>query len=209
MNARLPISALADENVSIDELDRAIVALAARIDATTHDLLVLIRRYDERAGWLRWGFDNCIDWLQWRCDLSRNACRERVRVAHALKTLPAIAMAFGRGEISYTKVRALTRVAHAANEQALLDFARQTTVARVEERCRELRCGTAASTDEANRAHARRALTVRRNPERGTVTITVELPLETGELVDKALDRARDDSTAAHAELAEASWAAQ
>src|SRR5690606_10381671 len=100
-------------------------------------------------------------------------------------------LAFGRGEISYTKVRALTRVANAANEEALLDFARQTTAARVEERCRELRCGTAASTDEANRAHARRALTVRRNPERGTMTITVELPLETGELVDKALDRAQ------------------
>ena len=48
---------------SIDDLDRAIVKLAGRINAATYDLLVLIRRFDERAGWLRWGFASCADWL--------------------------------------------------------------------------------------------------------------------------------------------------
>lgn len=130
-------------------------------------------------------------------------------MAHALKTLPAIGMAFASGELSYSKVRALTRVAARENEGALLAFATKTTAARVEERCRELRCATVASTDEAVRAHARRYLRLRRDPERGTVMITVELPLETGELIDRALDRAVEATALSAPELAGESWVAQ
>ena len=53
--------------VPIDDLDRAIVALAARINAETYELLVLIRQFDERAGWLKWGLGNCAQWLHYRC----------------------------------------------------------------------------------------------------------------------------------------------
>jgi len=127
---------------------------------------------------LQWGLENCAEWLHWRCDLSMSAAREKVRVAHAIKSLPVIATAFSTGELSYSKVRALTRVARSDNEESLLEFALQTTASRVEERCRELRCGTAESVSEANRAHANRSLRVFRNAERGTMTITVELPLE-------------------------------
>jgi hypothetical protein len=195
--------------LAIDEIDRAIVALSTRINAANYELLVLIRQFDERAGWLKWGFLNCTDWLHWRCDLSVSAAREKVRVAHALKTLPATAVAFSCGELSYSKVRALTRVASRYNEEELLAFASKTTAARVEERCRELRCGTEASVSESNRAYAQRSLTVRRDSVSGTMTITVELPLESGELVDKALDRARDTSASHGPEFAKESWAAQ
>src|SRR5690606_5084947 len=90
---------------STDELDRAIVNLAGRINAATYDLLVLIRRFDERTGWLAWGFQSCAEWLHWRCDIGLSAAREKVRVAHALKTLPSIGSAFAKGELSYSKVR--------------------------------------------------------------------------------------------------------
>jgi hypothetical protein len=198
-----------ERHLDIDELDRAIVTLSARINAASYELLVLIRRFDERTGWLKWGFTNCTEWLHWRCDLSLSAAREKVRVAHALKTLPAIASAFSRGELSYSKVRALTRVAHLGNEDGLMAFALKTTAARVEERCQELRCGTADSVAEANRSHARRSLRMHRDLSRGTITITVELPLEAGELIDKALDRARESGIASGPEFAEESWAAQ
>ncbi len=198
-----------DDYPDIDELDRAIVNLSARINAASYELLLLIRRFDERGGWLQWGFTNCAEWLHWRCDLGLSAAREKVRVAHALKTLPAIALSFSRGELSYSKVRALSRVARPDNEDALKAFALNTAAARVEERCRELRCGTADSVAEANRSHARRSLRIHRDPLRGTMTITVELPLEAGELVDKALDRARDSSISQGPEFAEESWAAQ
>lgn len=89
-----PAIAPVDHLPDIDDLDRAIVNLAARINAANYELLVLIRRFDERAGWLKWGFLNCADWLHWRCDLSMGAAREKVRVAHALKALPAISASF-------------------------------------------------------------------------------------------------------------------
>jgi hypothetical protein len=54
---------------SIDDLDRAIVNLSSRINAETYELLVLVRQFDERAGWLKWGLANCAEWLHYRCDL--------------------------------------------------------------------------------------------------------------------------------------------
>jgi len=144
-----------------------------------------------------------------------NAAREKVRVAHALKTLPNIAAAFATGELSYSKVRAMTRVAGADNEDGLLSLALKTTTARVEERCRELRCGTADSLGSAQRAFASRSLRIHRDADRGTMTITVELPLETGELVEKALDKARFHSRQAGprsvsgVEFIDESWSAR
>ncbi len=102
----------------------------------------------------------------------------------------------------------MTRVAGARKEEELLSFALKTTTARVEERCRELCCGSVDSLGAAQRAIANRSLRVFRNAERGTMTITIELPKETGELVEKALDKARDDSVSG-AEFADESWAAR
>jgi len=203
-----PVKSPANRLLSIDELDRDIVNLAARINAATYELLVLIRQFDERAGWLKWGLANCAEWLHYRCDLSMNAAREKVRVAQALKTLPDIAAAFATGDLSYSKVRAMTRVLGAHNAEKLLSFALKTTTARVEERCRELRCGTVDSLDGAQRAFANRSLRISRNAERGTMTITIELPVETGELVAKAIDKARDDS-ASRVEFVDESFSAR
>ena len=204
-----PVIAPETRTPSIDELDRGIVNLSARINAATYELLILVRQFDERGGWLKWGLSNCAEWLHWRCDLSMSAAREKVRVAHVLKTLPLIAAAFSNGELSYSKVRPLTRVARPDNEADLLAFAVKTTASRVEERCRELHCGTVESVSEAHRAYARRSLRIHRDAERGTMTITVELPLETGELLEKALDRARDSTASQVPELADEPWSAQ
>jgi len=117
--------------ISIDELDTAIVSCAARINAATYEWLLLVRQFDERAGYLRWGLDNGAEWLAWRCDLSLITAKEKLRVAHALKNLAAIAASFSQGELSYTKVRELTRVATGDSEQNLLDFALRTTATNV------------------------------------------------------------------------------
>ena len=69
----------ADGHLAIDELDKSIVNLSARINASTYELLVLIREFDERAGWLKWGLENCTQWLHWRCDLSARKSGSRMR----------------------------------------------------------------------------------------------------------------------------------
>ena len=78
----------------IEDLDRNILTLCNHINAATYELLALIREFDERAGWLKWGLKNCAEWLAWRCDFSMTTALEKVRVAHALKTLPGISGAF-------------------------------------------------------------------------------------------------------------------
>src|SRR5690606_12745222 len=105
-----------DSPVSIDELDDAIRRLASRLDAIGYRMLLLIREFDDRYGWAKWGFKNCAEWLSWRVGIGPSAAREKVRVAHALRSLPAISEAFEKGRLSYSKVRALTRVANASNE---------------------------------------------------------------------------------------------
>jgi len=203
-----PVTAPENRLLSIEELDHGICTLSRNIDQATYELLVLVREFDERAGWLKWNLGNCTEWLQYRCDLSKSAAREKVRVAHALKQLPSISDAFSNGELSYSKVQSLTRVAGPRNESELVKFAAGTTARVVQERCRELRCGTVESVGEAYRAHANRSLSIRRDANRGMMTITVELPLETGELLEKALDRARDTTPSQTPALANESWSA-
>ncbi|MCY4556427.1 MAG: DUF222 domain-containing protein [Chloroflexi bacterium] len=93
-----------------ERMGEEIATLAARIDAATYELLVLIRKFDEQEGW-NCGFLSCAHWLTWRIGLAPNAARERVRVARALAELPLMSDAMRRGELSYSKVRALTRIA--------------------------------------------------------------------------------------------------
>jgi hypothetical protein len=192
--------------IAIEELDQNILNLCTTINVATYELLTLVREFDERAGFLQWGLDNSAEWLAWRCDLSMTTALEKVRVAHALKTLPAISGAFAAGELSYSKVRALTRVANRDNEDDLLAFALRHTAANVAQRCHELRCGSVDSINDAARAFANRSLRVRRDVSRGMMTITAELPLDAGELVEKALDKARDDVVLQTPDLADTSW---
>jgi hypothetical protein len=99
-----------------------IADLSAHLDAATAHLLELIREFDARGGWAN-GFRSCAHWLAWRVGMDRGAARERVRVTRALGALPRLADALARGELSYTKVRALTRVATPSPRLARLPFA--------------------------------------------------------------------------------------
>ena len=195
---------------SIDELDAAICRLARHLNSESYRLLVLVRALDERMGWAKWSFPNCAEWLAWRCGLSLSAAREKVRTAHALRDLPQISAAFRDGRLSYSKVRALTRAASAQDEDLLLAYALEATAAQVEERCRQIRNIAPESVDVARRAWERRSLSVWRNPASGTLRVTVEVPVEDGELIVRALDRAVEDGEVASGpEFGGAGWHAQ
>jgi hypothetical protein len=175
---------------SIDDLDAAICRLARHMNAVNYRMLVLVREFDDRFGWAKWSFASCSEWLAWRCGIGASAAREKVRVAHALRGLPEISKAFEAGRISYSKVRALTRCADASNEQALLGYALDVSAAQVEERCRQIRNVQPGSVEEARRAWARRFMSVFRNDARGSMTISIEVPLDAGEIIVKAVDKA-------------------
>ena len=115
---------------SDDPLGDRIAALCAHIDAATYRLLTLLRIYDEEGRWQ--GCRSCAHWLSWRTGISLGPAREKVRVARRLPSLPLISTALAKGEISYSKVRALTRIATADNEAELLSFACHGTTSHVE-----------------------------------------------------------------------------
>ncbi len=175
----------------LDRLGDQIAELSAHLDAATAQLLDLIREFDARSGW-NTGFRSCAAWLSWRIGLDLGAARERVRVARALGTLPRLAHALARGELSYAKVRALTRVATPDTEERLLAVGKAGTAEHVERIVRGWRqVDRQAEARQTARRHAGRALHVYQD-EDGMVIIRGRLAPEVGAVVMKALDAARE-----------------
>src|SRR2546422_4174008 len=132
MEIRTPDVHATHESVAdLDRLGDEIAELSAHLDAATAYLLDLIREFDARGGW-NTSFRSCAAWLSWRVGLDLGAARERVRVARALGTLPRLAHALAGGELSYAKVRALTRVATPETEERLLAVGKAGTAEHVE-----------------------------------------------------------------------------
>ncbi len=176
---------------ALDRLGDEIAVLSAHLDAATARLLDLIREFDARGGWNS-GFRSCAAWLSWRVGLDLGAARERVRVARALGTLPLLAEALARGELSYAKVRALTRVATPETEARLLGVGRAGTAAHVERIVRGWRrVDRRAEARECALRHRNRALRVYQD-EDGMVVVRGRLEPEIGALLMQALAAARE-----------------
>ncbi len=171
----------------LDQLGERIAELAAQISAATHELLVMLRDFDERGGWNS-GFPSCAHWLGWRVGMDLGAAREKVRVARALGALPLLSAALRRGELSYSKVRALTRIATPATEEELLSFARAGTAAHVERLVRGMRrVDRLEEAESESRRHESRYLRAYTD-EDGMVVITGRLAPEAGAALLRALD---------------------
>ena len=178
-----------DHTAELDRLGDEIALLSAQIEAATGRLLDLIREFDARGGWGN-GFRSCAHWLSWRVGVDLGAARERVRVARALGALPLMAGALSRGELSYAKVRALTRVATPETEARLLNVGRAGTASHVERIVRGWRqVDRRAEARESARKHARRGLHIYHD-EDGTVILRGRLTAEVGALLVKALEAA-------------------
>ena len=124
-------------DTELDQLGERIAEQAAHLDAATHRLLVDLREFDERGGWHAQGAVSCAHWLSWRVGWTLATARDHVRAASKLPEVPAISDALRRGEVSYSKVRAMLRIATPANESLLLDYARFMTASQLEETCRK------------------------------------------------------------------------
>lgn len=178
--------------VSTPELVAQITTLAGHLNAANAWFLALIAELDRRRGWAEWGVKSCAHWLNWKCGIGLGAAREKVRVAHALEKLPRIAAAVAEGRISYFKVREMTRVADAANEDYLLNIALCGTASHVEQVVRGYRQALDAAelTREAIQQRDQ-SLWFHTEPD-GSLVIRGRLPAEVGALFKKALEAAED-----------------
>ena len=181
----------ASETLSLDDLADEIAELSTHIDAATWRLLRAIAEFDRRGGW-NGGFLSCAHSLSWKIGMDLVTAREKVRVAHALEGLPRISEAFWLGRVSYSKVRAMVRVATEKNEELLLRIALDGTASHVEKLVRGYRRGRRLEElAEARRQREDRYLEYYMD-EDGMVVFRGRLPAEVGACVIKALEAAMD-----------------
>jgi len=165
-----------------------IATMASHVYAGTCRWLELVGELDRRGGWEESGSGSVAEWLAWRCALLPRAAREHVRVARRLPDLPLTHEAFACGELSYAKVRALTRVAEPHSEERLLGLARVMTAAQLERALAALRRVTTAVAREL---HEKAELTTFWDDD-GSLVIHGRLAPEDGALLLRALQHARD-----------------
>jgi hypothetical protein len=185
--------------VKWDALGEEIASFAVRIDVAEHAMIHKLRLFDAHGAWARAGFLSCAQWLSWRIGLGLKAAREKVRVARALADLPQVDALFGRGELSYWKVRAITRVATGETEQEFIDVALHATASQLERltRC-YLRCVEIGAAVElppsGQRRYVRRAETLG-----GMIKIEMQLAPEEAAVVWEAIEAACDRAQASDA----------
>ena len=179
----------------LDLLGDRIAELSARIQAATYELLCDLREFDRHHGWE--GFRSCAHWLNWRTGLDLGAAREKLRVAAALADLNHLSAAMACGRLSYSIVRALTRVATPATEARLVAVACCATAAQVERLVRAWRQADGDAQPDAEQVRlARRALSTRVD-EDGMVVLRARLTPEAGAVVLRALEAALEQVPAA------------
>ncbi len=181
-----PADRSSDPALQLAELEDRIVQTSASISASTGLLLDAVRAFDAAEGWGAAGCRSCAQWLSWRVGLGLVAAREQVRVARALGGLPRTNAALHSGRISYSKVRAMTRVATAANEAELVELAELSTASQLERICRGYR---QATVDESTPEPQRR---LNWRWEDGGLRLSGWFPAEEGELIRQALLAAVD-----------------
>ena len=168
--------------VPVEHLEHEMLGLAGHLAAATCSFLLMVGEYDARGSWASWECLSCAHWLNWRCGVGMTAAREQVRVARRLRELPLVRATFARGEISYSKVRAITRVAHPAIEAKLVDLARWSTASQLERACSALRrCADIADAearlrDDEERAELRRSMTWYHDADTGDLVVRLRIP---------------------------------
>ena len=176
--------------LKVKELAAQITELTGHLNAGHYRWLALIAEFDRLRGWSDGSTSSCAHWLNWQCGIDMGAAREKVRVAHALEKLPRIAAAMAGGQLSYSKARALTRVACENTEEYFLSIALHGTAAHVEKLVRCYR--RAKESEELTREAQQQATRLLSHcyDEDGSLILKARLPAEMGALVLKALEAA-------------------
>jgi hypothetical protein len=197
MGMGMEAAALATDE-RMERMDRVAV-LYAEITAASREFLRVLAECNRLADWAEEGFASCADWLAWRVGITRHTATEKVRVARALESLPQISEAMATGELSFNKVRALTRVASQESEAELLAFARVESAASVERLVAGWKTLDRAGEDSAERRrHRLRRLSIFPDGD-GMYVVRGLVTPEVAAVLMKAIDAAGDALFAATA----------
>jgi hypothetical protein len=177
---------------ALEDLAEEIATLAAHIHAATQRFLLLIAEFDRLRGWEVPGYPSCAHWLHARTGIDLGTAREKVRTARALEGLPLTSAAMARGELSFSKVRAITRVATGDDEAELLELAQGATTAQLERIVRAWKKRSRKDEAEWERErHDSRTFSVFPGDD-GMYVVKGVLPPEVGAVLMRAVEAASD-----------------
>ena len=152
-------------------------ALGWAINANQYRVVHLAARFDEELEWYRLGHRSASAWIASQLQIQPSTAREWIRVGHALRHLPSIDAAFAAHEISYAKVRIVTRWADDDNESLLLELARERNASRLSLAiARAFADGGETDAERDTRLHEERSLTTWTDGDGMTVVRIVLAP---------------------------------
>lgn len=193
--------------LSDTDLRTEIHTWAGRIAAGEGRLLDLIAEADARESWFSIGFKSCAHWLSHHLGYGLGTARERVRVARALRELPLIHAALQQGRMTFSQVRAASRVATRFDEQTWIDLAAQASGSQLE---RLVRGVVRARNQDDDPAGTRpRPRLTHSYLDDGSFTMTFRGRADQGAIVLAAMESACDDLDRQNAEAAKAAEAAE
>src|SRR3954447_9413184 len=140
-----------------ERLEAEMTTLAAHLHAGMCRFLLMVAEFDRRRLYESWECRGTAQWLTWKCGIAARTAREHVHVARALAKMPAATAAFGRGELSYAKVRAMARVVDVVPEDELMNLATAATAGQLE---RILGCFNRYRKNQADPPEARQGLRI-------------------------------------------------
>jgi hypothetical protein len=194
------------DELPLERLEAELTGLAGHLAAGECRFLLLLAAYDRRDGWREWRCRSCAHWLSWRCGIDLRTAQEKLQVAHALELFPIVRAAFAAGRISYSKARALTRIAGPDTEAELVEMALRATAAHMESIARgyarverSAERTDPANVDEVTDPAHRRRVDVRDHDDPALTTLVASLTHEEMDLVNRALDAAGEGRSRADA----------
>ena len=178
----------ASDKARADALAGRLCAAAALAAQSEAELLDLVGEFDA-SGAVRFWTDvkSVAHWLGWACSMTPGVAREHVRVARALRRMPAVRGAFAEGRLSYSKVRELTRVVDQVDDRQLLGLALTATASQLARTV----AGFRVAKGLRMRQEDKRTVSWRTR-EDGMVELRGLLPAEEGALLVAALEAGRE-----------------
>jgi hypothetical protein len=187
-----------------DEVSAALRELAGQIHAANAELVGLLSRFDALGGWHGIGIRSLGHWASIHLGIDVRTAAQQTQVGHRLAALPAIAAAAAVGELGWSKLQLVARVAEPASEAKWLGLAREMAVGQLARVVSAYR--RASETDDPDRCRNhrdRRGIWLFDQPD-GLVRITGLLEADDAAVLRAALAaqgallwRNRDDDTAA------------
>ncbi|MBX3271119.1 MAG: DUF222 domain-containing protein [Sandaracinaceae bacterium] len=182
--------------VDMDAAEAELATLDAHINAAIHRRLELIRLIDASGRWAERGPKSCAHWLSWRLNLEPGTAREQVRVANRLAELPRLDEELKHARVTYSQVRAITRVATGENEARLIELAKVSTAAQLERIVRGVREVNAQVDGTADGSHTLDRWVRQRPMGDGTARVEAQLTVDEAALLMEAIQTMRSSMRA-------------